>query len=61
MKFEEDTAFKISNNNDESITESISEEDQPTKIERENDSEPSSMSNYRDSENINNNNKKRPL
>ena len=47
VKFEEDIAFKISRNSDESIIESISEEDQHTKIERENDSEPSSMSNHK--------------
>ena len=63
MKFEEDIAFNISRNNDESITESILEvdENQQTEIERENDFKPSSyiMSNHEDFENVNN--KKRPL
>ena len=63
MKFEEDIAFNISRNSDESIFESIPEidENQQIEIERENNIEPSSssMSNHENSENVNN--KKRPL
>lgn len=55
--FEEDTAFKISSNSDESI----SEEDQAIEIEREDNSNISSMSNHTESENVNHTNKKRPL
>ena len=54
--FEEDTAFKISNND-----ECISEEDQETEIEREDNSDISSMSNNNESDHVNLNNKKRPL
>ena len=54
MKFKEDIAFNISRNSDESITESIPEVDEnhQTKIERENDIEPSSTttSNHEDYE-----------
>ena len=63
MKFEEDIVFNNSKNSDEFINESSPEvdENQQTKIERENNIEPSSstMSNHEDSENVNN--KKRPL
>ncbi|MBJ6966182.1 hypothetical protein JG634_19490, partial [Vibrio cholerae] len=44
--FEEDTTFKIFSNSDESI----SKEDQPIEIEREDDFDLSSMSNHRESE-----------